>query len=176
PEEREVAERNWTEARRERSEALAIIRLGRKRDDARGATVEITIGDDDFRSVAGNALDAVGPAARRLDCSLNRFGAGVHRQRDVEARELAQLLEKRAEAVVVVSARRHGEAVGLRGEGGEDTRMRVAVARRRIGAHHVDVAPPRRGPPKRRLAPRPPPGERALSFPPVSRPQLGRPL
>jgi len=49
-----------------------------------------------------------------FDRGLDRFGAGVHRHRGVEAREPAQLLEERAEPVVVVSARGHGEPASLR--------------------------------------------------------------
>src|SRR5262249_59035255 len=63
----ETAERNRAEAGRERSEAVAIVGLGRSRDDGRGAAVEIAVGDDDFGAVAGDALDAAAPAARGLD-------------------------------------------------------------------------------------------------------------
>src|SRR5262249_58069028 len=111
-------------------------------DDGRGAAVEIAVGDDDFGAVAGDALDAIAPAARGLDRGLDRLRAGVHRQRSVERGELAQLLEKRAEAVAVIGARGHGEALGLRRQRGEDARMAVAVARRPISRPSVARAPP----------------------------------
>src|SRR5262249_58941135 len=68
----EVAERNRAEAGGERSEAVAIIGLGRSRDRGRGAAVEIAVCDDDFGAIAGNALDAIAPAARGLDRGLDR--------------------------------------------------------------------------------------------------------
>jgi hypothetical protein len=79
----EIAERHGTESRRERSEAVAVIGLGRKRGDGRRAAVEIAVGDDDFRAIARDALDPIAPAARRLDRGLDRLRAGVHRQRGV---------------------------------------------------------------------------------------------
>ncbi len=55
--------------------------------------------------------------------------------------DAADFFEKRPEPVVVIGARRHRQPLRLRGQRRENARMRVAVARRRIGAHHVDVAP-----------------------------------
>src|SRR5262249_47975501 len=109
-----TAERNRAGARRERAETLPIVGPRRSRGGRRGAAVEIAGGDDDFGAVAGDALDAAAPAARGLDGGLDRLRAGVHRQCGVERGELAQLLEKRAEAVAVIGARGYGEALGLR--------------------------------------------------------------
>ena len=118
--------------------------------------------DDDLGAVAGDALDAIAPAARGLDRGLDRLGAGVHRQRGVEPGQLAQLGEERAEPVVEIGARRHREAPRLRREGVENARMSVAVACRRVGAHHVDIAPAGRVPQMRALAARQHDGERLV--------------
>ena len=142
----EIAERHRAEARRERPEAVAVVGLGRERDDGGGAAVEVAVGDDDLGAVAGDAFDAVAPAAGRLDRGLHRLGAGVHRQRGVEPGELANFFQEGAEPIAVIGARRHREALGLRLERGQDAWMRMPVAGRRVGAHHVDVAPSRRVP------------------------------
>ena len=170
----EIAERHRAEAGRERAEAVAIIRLARERDDGGGAAVEIALGDDDLGAVAGDALDAIAPAARRLDRGLHRFGAGVHRQRGVEPGEAAQLRQERPEPVVVIGARGHGEAPRLAFERRQDARMGMAVARRRIGAHHVDVAPPGGIPEVRALPAREHDGQRRVIGRAVAGLQLDR--
>ena len=137
----EVAERHRLEARRERAEAVAIVGLGRERRHRGGAAVEVAVSDDDLGLVLGDALDAIAPAARRLDGGLDRLGAGVHRHHGIEPGEPADLGEERPEPVAVIGARRHRQAVRLRGQRRENARMRVAEADGRIGAHHVDVAP-----------------------------------
>ena len=54
-----------------------------------------------------DALDAVAPAARRLDRGLDGLGAGVHRQRLVEAgRRRTRRSQEGAEHVAVVGAAR----------------------------------------------------------------------
>ena len=137
----EVTKGNAVEAGREGSEAVPIVGLRGERDDGRGAAVKITVGDDDAGTVLRHALDAIAPAPRRLDRGLDRLSTGVHRQRRIEPREAAKFGEERPQPVVVEGTRGHGEAPGLRLERGENARMRMPMARRRIGAHHVDVAP-----------------------------------
>src|SRR5262249_38319126 len=136
----EVSDRHRAEARRERPEALAIGGLRREPDDGRGAAVEVALGHDDFGAVAADALDPIAEAARCLDRGLDSFRAGVHRQRDVELGDAAELLEERPELVAVIGARRYRQALRLLGERPEYARMAVAVADSRVGAHHVDVA------------------------------------
>jgi hypothetical protein len=110
-------------------------------DDGGGAAVEVALRDDDLGAITGDALDPVAPAARGLDRSLDRFGAGIHGQHRIEAGAVADFGEKRPEPVAVVGTRRHGQAARLGFERSKQARMGVAVARRRISAHHVDVAP-----------------------------------
>ncbi len=140
----EIAERHSAESGGEGTEAVAIVGLGRERDHGGGAAVEVALGNDDLGAVALDAFDPIAPAARRLDRGLDRLRAGVHRQRGVEPRELAELLEEGTETIVVVGARRHSQTLGLGRQRVEDAGMGVAVAGGRIGAHHVDVAPARR--------------------------------
>jgi hypothetical protein len=103
--------------------------------------MEIARRDDNLGT--RNALDAVTPTARRLDRCLHRFRSGVHRQCDIETRQLAKLLDERTEAIVVIGARRHRETLCLLRELCNDAWMGMAMTRRRIGAHHIDVTPSR---------------------------------
>jgi hypothetical protein len=66
--------------------------------------VEIARRHDDLGAVAAHALDAISEAARGLDRGLDRFGAGVHRQRNIEAADAAELIEERPEPIGVVGA------------------------------------------------------------------------
>src|SRR5439155_7618698 len=85
-------------------------------------------------------LDAIPPSARGLDGGLDCFRAGIHRQRGVEPGQRADFRQEGSEPVVEIGARGHCKPLRLRVERGEDAGMGVAMARRRIGAHHVDVA------------------------------------
>ena len=51
-----VAERDDAEARRERAEAAARVRIGREGDDAEGAAVEVVGADDDLGLALRHAL------------------------------------------------------------------------------------------------------------------------
>src|SRR5947207_10969158 len=53
----EIAERHHAEAGCERSKTIAILGLGRKRDNGRGTAVEIALRNDDLGSAVGNSLD-----------------------------------------------------------------------------------------------------------------------
>ena len=88
--------------------------------------MEIARGDDNLG--IGDALHAIGPAARRFDRGFHRLRAGVHRQRDVESRQCAELLEKRREPVIVKGAGRHREPLRLLSELCKDSGMRVTEA------------------------------------------------
>ncbi len=77
------------EAGRERAEAVAVLRLGGEADDGDRAAVEVAVADDDLGPPVGNALDLVAPLARGLERGLHRLGAAVHRQRAVQAGQLA---------------------------------------------------------------------------------------
>src|SRR5215831_12235888 len=105
--------------------------------------MKIAGGDYDLGPVAGDALDPIAPAADGLDRGLDRLRPCVHGQRGVEPGELAKLGQEWAKAIIEEGARRHGKPLRLRFERGENARMGMAVAGRGIGAHHVDVTPPR---------------------------------
>src|SRR5215510_4809274 len=91
----EITERHRAEASRERPEAVAIGSLRGKTHNGGGAAVEIALRHDDLGAVAAHALDPIGPAARGLDRGLDRLGAGVHRQRRIEAADAAEFVEER---------------------------------------------------------------------------------
>ena len=136
---REVSERGGAKARRKGSKPVAIFRLRGETDDRSGAAVKIPLGDDDYGLL--QAFDAMTPAARRLDRRLYRLRSAVHRQRDVETSHFANFLEEWTEPIIVIGSRRHRKASRLLGEPCNDARMGVTKTHRRIGAHHVDVAP-----------------------------------
>ena len=141
------------EARRERPEAVAV----RRGSDEKPTMVvvrpwKLPCADDDLRAVARHALDVDRPSWRAALIAVSTASAPVFiGQRGIEPGELAQRLEERPDAIVVKGARRHGEPLRLRVQRREDARMAVAVAGGRIGAHHVDVAPPVDVPQVRRL-------------------------
>ena len=135
-----IAERHADEARRERAEAVAVLRFAREADDGRRPAGEVAGGDDDLGASFRHALDLVGPLARRLDRRLDGLGAGVHRQRLGHAGRFADGAQERTEAVGVEGAARHREALGLLGENAHEGRMAVAEADRGVRRHHVEVA------------------------------------
>ncbi len=137
----EVAEVDEPEARGVGPEILAILRLRREADDRRRAAVEVVAAYDDLGAVVWHALHAVRPLARELDRRLDRFGAGVHRQRHLEAREPAKLREERSHAVVVHGARGERELARLLDERADDSRMAVSLIQRRVRADAIEILP-----------------------------------
>ena len=109
-------------------------------DDRRRAAVKIPRGDDDLRLVGGDRQLVIAIAARRLDGGLDRLGAGVHDQAGVEPGKIREILVECAEIVGMKGARDDIEPFELALHRADETRMQMAEARRRIGAHHVDVA------------------------------------
>src|SRR5690606_419172 len=65
-----IAEIDQLEARRERAEVFAVLRLAREADDGRRAPMEVVSANDDLRLVVRHAFNAIAPLARELDCSL----------------------------------------------------------------------------------------------------------
>ena len=101
--------------------------------------MKIAAGHQDLGVAFGDAFDLVAPAPRAFDRRFHRFGAGVHRQSAVEARDAAQLLQERAQRGAVIGAGRDGHAFELPVRRGHQARMQVAMADGGIRTHHVDV-------------------------------------
>src|SRR6516164_3013496 len=59
-----VAERNQREARRERTEAVAILWIGGEPDDGDRTPMKVVLAGDDLRLAFGNALHSIAPFAR----------------------------------------------------------------------------------------------------------------
>ena len=133
-----VAVRHRRQARRKRTEAVAVLRLRRQAGDRDRAAVEVAVARDDRRAAVGNALDLVAPFARRLDRGLDRFRAAAGRQHAIEAGDARQSLHQLRQPVVVVGARRHRELLRLLDQRADDARMRVTEAHRRVRAHQVE--------------------------------------
>ncbi len=148
----ELAVRHQAQPGRERSEALAILRLGGQAGDGDGAPVEVAFARDDLGAIVRHALHLVRPLARRLQRGLDRLEAGVHRQRPVHAGEPAQPREERGQPVVVVGPRGDRQPARLGGQRAQDARMRVAEAHRGVGRHAVEVASARLVPDVRAFA------------------------
>ncbi len=79
-----VAERNRDEPVCERAEATTVRFFAGEADDGGGAAVEIAGGDDDLLRAVFDAATIMAPTSCGFDRGLNRFGAGVHRQRTIE--------------------------------------------------------------------------------------------
>jgi hypothetical protein len=136
-----VPERHEGEAPGEGPEAVAVGFVRREAHDGGGAPVEVVVGHDDLGAVPGDVLGPVAPAPGRLDGGLHRLRPRIHGQGHVEAGDLHQALQEGSEKLRVVGPAGDREPGGLLHHGVEDARMAMAQADRRIGAHHVEVAP-----------------------------------
>ena len=140
-ERRGVAVGHGAEARRERAEIVAGVRVVGEAHDGGGAAVEVAGGDDDVGASVRHALHAVPPGACDLDARLDGLGAGVHRKHHVLAGERGERLDEGAELVVVEGAAREREAVELRAGRIQQLRIRVAEVHRGVRREAVEVAP-----------------------------------
>ena len=131
------------EARTERSEIGAIRRLGREPDDGARTSVEVAACHCDLGAVSGDAPDAIAPATRSLDRGFNRFTASARRQ---DARGRAQIGhfdqagQEWSQFGGVIRARGNGHALRLVDQRVDQSRMRMAMADRRISRHEVEIA------------------------------------
>src|SRR5690349_509615 len=96
----DIAERNNLEARREWSEAIPVLLVGREADDRRRTPMKVVGADDDLRLPLRNTLYLVAPLARGLYRRLHRLGARVHRQRHVIPGQIVQLFVEQRQLVV----------------------------------------------------------------------------
>ena len=74
---------------------------------------KLSVGDHDVRLAGRHALDLVAPLAGHLDRGLDRLGAGVHRQHQVLAAQLGELLAEGRELVVEERPAGQGQPVEL---------------------------------------------------------------
>src|SRR3569832_597802 len=132
-ERRRVTVRRAFHARRERTESLAILWLGREAHHRDGAAVEIAFTGDDLRALRRHAFHRVRPLARRLERRFHGLRATVHRQCHVETAHLTEALQKRREAVGIKCTRHHGEPRRLLGERAHETRVTMHEAHCGIG-------------------------------------------
>jgi hypothetical protein len=70
--------------------------------------MEIVVGDDDLRTILGDHLRSIAPAARGLDGGLHGFCAGVHRQRHIQAGDAHQTFKEGPEPLGMVRPARDG--------------------------------------------------------------------
>ena len=128
------------EARRERPEAVARIRVGAEADDGERAAVEVVRADDDLGAVRRHALHFVAPLAHGLERGFDRLGAAVHRQDLVRVGELREVLVEEGELVVAEGARGERQLLRLLDHRGEDLRVAVALVHGGVGREAVEVA------------------------------------
>ena len=102
--------------------------------------MEIPRGDNNFRFAGGDRKPVITITARGLDRGLDRLRAGVHRQARIEPGETRELLAKRPEIIRMIGTGDDIQAVELTFHGVDETRMQMTETRRRIGAHHIDIA------------------------------------
>ncbi len=127
------------EARREGTEAVAVLRVVGEADDRRGATVEVAGEDQDLGLAVRHALDLVAPLARGLDRGLHRLGTRVHGQHPRVAGQLAHLPVQRAQLVVAERPRGQRHLLGLLDQRAADPRVGVALVDRGVGGEEVEV-------------------------------------
>src|SRR5205814_262110 len=100
-----VTERNREEARRERSEAIFVKRLGGKTGNGSCAPVKIVLAYNDFGLMRGDALAGIAPAAGSLDRRFHRLRARVHGQDHLHAACLREFRDKERELIIAEGAR-----------------------------------------------------------------------
>ena len=89
---------------------------------------------------AGTPLTSVAPLAGDLDRGLDGLGAGVHRQHEVLAAQVAERGGEVGELVVHERAAGQREPVELGVRGREQARVAVAEVQRRVAGQQVEVA------------------------------------
>ena len=102
--------------------------------------MEIPRRDNNLRLAGGDRKPVIAITARGLDRGLDRLRARVHRQARIEPGEPREFLAKRPEIIRMIGTGDDVQAVELTFHGVDETRMKMAETRRRIGAHHIDVA------------------------------------
>ena len=143
-ERREVAVGHLHEAGRERTEAAAGVGVVGEADDGGRPAVEVARRDDDLGLVGGDALDVVAPLAGDLDRGLDGLGAGVHRQHQVLAAQVAERGAEVGELVVHERPAGQRQLVELGVRRGEQGRVAVAEVERGVAGQEVEVAASRR--------------------------------
>ena len=138
-ERRDIAVFDQPETRRKRPEPGFVLRFVRHRDDRDRTAVKVARAGNDLGLVVRDAFDGISPFSSCLYGCFYRLRTGVHRQRHVEPREFAGALEKRSEPVGVECPRDDIEFSDLLPDQADEPGMRVPMANRRVGAHHVEV-------------------------------------
>ena len=136
----QVAVGDGDEAGRERAEAVAGVGVVGEADDGGGPAVEVAGGDDDLGLVGGDALDLVAPLAGDLDRGLDGLGAGVHRQHEVLAAQVAERGGEVGEPVVHERPAGERQLVELGVGGGEQRGVAVAEVERGVAGQQVEEA------------------------------------
>lgn len=103
------------------------------------ATVKVIRCSKDERLALGHTLDLVRPLARNLDGCLDRFGSGIHGQNHVVAENMANLLRPFGKDIIVKSARRQRQTLGLLAQGLHQLGVTVTLVNGRVGRQTVNV-------------------------------------
>lgn len=104
-----------------------------------GAAVEVVLNTEHEGLVLRDALDLVPPLSGNLDAGLDGFGASVHGQHHVEAKELGDELGELGEHIVVKGTRAQGQARGLVDQDLHQFGMAVSLVHGGIGRQEVQV-------------------------------------
>ncbi len=115
------------------------LRVVAHSDDGDGAAVEVAFAADNHNLVVLDAFLDDAPAAGQLQGCLVGLGTAVHRQHLLIAEIFGHVFFPLAKAVVIESAAREGQLVGLVAEGLDDFRVAMALVDSRIGRKEVEI-------------------------------------
>lgn len=89
--------------------------------------------------VLGNTLDLVSPLASDLDAGLDGFGAGVHGQHQVKAKEFSDEFGESGKNIIVESAGAQRQARGLLNQGFDQLGVTMALVHGRVGSQKIKI-------------------------------------
>ena len=101
--------------------------------------MEVVLGAQHNGLVLGNTLDLVSPLASDLDAGLDGFGAGVHGQHQIKAKEFSDKFSESGEDIIVESPGAQRQARGLLNEGFNQLGVTMALVHSRVGREKIKI-------------------------------------
>ena len=121
------------------AEVALIPGFGRHRNGPERPAVEVAFARDDLGPPGRYTLDLVRPFPGGLQRCFHGLGAGVHGQGPIHARQFAGTLQEWSQPIREKGSGYHAEPSSLPVQCLHQARMRMTMADRGVGAHHVQI-------------------------------------